>query len=106
MFLLDLKLDPVDGSPLQQYLPDLVRRCRDPNAERIIQINVTVFDAAHGALKSASLLVVNKRIPFPSTGERRRFRQRFADALGSERNRAAHARLPCASVPTGGSYPT
>jgi len=84
VFLIDLKLDPVDGSSLQEYVPDLVRRCRDLNAERIILIKATVFDAAYGALKSAGLPVVNRRIPFPSTGQQRRFRERFAEALGSD----------------------
>jgi hypothetical protein len=65
-------------------------RCRRTalraTAERIILIKTTVFDAAYGALKSSGLPVVNRRIPFPSTGQQKRFREQFAEALGSELN--------------------
>jgi hypothetical protein len=62
VFLIDLKLDPVDGSPLKSYVPDLVVRCRDVNPERIILIKATVFDAASSALQAARLPVVNRRV--------------------------------------------
>jgi hypothetical protein len=84
IFLIDLKLDPVDGSPLQAYVPNLVARCRELASEKIILIKATVYDAAYIPLKSAGLPVVNKRVYFPSTGRQSEFREQFADALKAD----------------------
>lgn len=81
VFLIDLKLDPVDGSPLQEYVPDLVTRCRAIAPERIILIKATVFDAAFSKLRAAGLPVANQRVYFPSTGRQTEFRKQFAAAL-------------------------
>lgn len=81
VFLIDLKLDPVDGSPLQSYVPDLVARCRALNPERIILIKATVFDVAYSALREAGLPVINQRVYFPSTGRQGEFREQFSRAL-------------------------
>ena len=84
LFLIDLKLDPVDGSPLQQCVPDLMTRCRALEPERIILIKATVFDAAFGTLRAAGLPVINQRVHFPSTGQQGVFREQFARALDAE----------------------
>ena len=84
VFLIDLKLDPMDGSRLQSYVPELISRCRTLNPKRIILIKATVFDAAYDALKAAELPVVNKRIYFPSTGRQGEFRHQFREALSME----------------------
>ncbi len=81
IFLIDLKLDPVDASPLQACVPDLLARCWALAPERIILIKATVFDAAYAPLRCAGLPVVNKRIYFPSSGRQGEFRRQFAEAL-------------------------
>ncbi len=80
-FLIDLKPDPADGSPLQEYVPDLIARCRALAAERIILIKATVYDAAFSTMGAAGLPVINQRVYFPSTGRQREFREQFARAL-------------------------
>lgn len=81
MFVVDMKLDPVDDSDLEAYVPDLVSRCQLLRPEHIIVIKVTVYDAAYEELRAAGLPVVEKRIPFPSTGQQGRFREEFKEAL-------------------------
>jgi hypothetical protein len=81
VFLVDLMLDPVDGSELTARVPDLVARCRLLQPERIILIKASVYDAAYQSLKAAGLPVVDKRIPFPSTGHQGEFRLKFGAAL-------------------------
>jgi hypothetical protein len=81
VFLIDLKPDPIDGSPLATYVPDLVSRCKALHADHIILIKASVFDAAYSALTASGLPIINKRIPFPSSGQQGNFRRAFAEAL-------------------------
>ena len=46
VFLIDLRSDPVDGTPLSQAVPGLIRRIRGLAPEKIILIKATVYDAA------------------------------------------------------------
>ena len=84
VFLVDLMLDPVDGSKLESHVPDLIQRCRKLEPERIILIKATVFDAAYHALRTAGLPVVNKRVYFPSHGWQHQFQEQFREALMME----------------------
>jgi hypothetical protein len=81
VFLIDLKPDPLDNQPLRSWVPDLLRRCRALMPERIILIKASVFDAAYGALAAAGLPVVTIRVPFPGSGQQRRFESAFRTAL-------------------------
>jgi hypothetical protein len=81
VFLIDLKLDPVDGTPLRNYVDDLVERCRLLNPVRIILIKTSVYDVAFQALATAGLPVVAERIPFPGSGRQREFELAFRRAL-------------------------
>lgn len=83
VYLIDLKLDPVDGSDLKYHTPYLVSRCALLRPRRIILIKATVFDAAYESLKMAGLPVVNKRVYFPSTGRQKDFKKQFVEALES-----------------------
>lgn len=83
IFLIDLKIDPMDGSDLKQYVPDLLLRCRALNPRRIVLIKATVFDAAYHALVKDGLPVVDQRVYFPSTGRQRQFEEQFSKALAS-----------------------
>ncbi len=81
VFLIDLWEDPVDGGSLAAQVPDLIERCRALAPERIILIKTTVYDIAHRALREAGLPVVDERIPFPGSGQHRKFEEAFARAL-------------------------
>jgi hypothetical protein len=81
IFLIDLKPDPVDGSDLRLYVPDLVKRCKGLKPRRIILIKATVYEAAYDALLSAGLPVVDERVYFPSSGRQAEFEVQFARAL-------------------------
>ena len=82
VFLIDLKLDPMDGSPLSLCVPHLISRCGALNPEQIILIKTTVYDAAYEALAAAGLPVIKKRICFPSHSWQLKFREQFREALG------------------------
>jgi hypothetical protein len=84
VFLIDLKPDPADGTPLSSYVDDLVERCEELKPEKIILIKATVYDAVYDALASAGLPVVDERIPFPGSGQQRNFEKAFRRALANE----------------------
>jgi hypothetical protein len=80
-YLIDLKLDPVDSSSLRDHVRDLVRRSKELRPEKVILIKATVYDATFRALRQAGLPVVDERIPFPGSGQQRRFVETFERAL-------------------------
>jgi hypothetical protein len=80
-FLIDLSPDPVGTRTLTEQVPELVTRCRNLDPRRIILIKATVYDAAFAALRRAGLPVVDVRIPFPGSGQQRRFEAAFRRAL-------------------------
>lgn len=81
VFLIDLKTEPVDGTPLADSVPELIERCRALAPRWIILVKATVYDAAHSPMKRAGLPVVDERIPFPGSGQQRRFEEAFSRAL-------------------------
>ncbi len=97
VFLLDLKQEPRDDSPLASEVPGLIRRVKRLAPRKVILIKTTVYDAAFADLRDAGLPVVDERVPFPGSGQQRRFEEAFARALGrrvhsdSKRSRTAHA---------------
>jgi hypothetical protein len=80
VFLIDLKLDPTDGSALASHMPSLIRRVRQLQPHKIILIKATVYDAAYRPLRDAGFPVVDVRVPFPGSGQQARFRQAFRTA--------------------------
>jgi hypothetical protein len=81
VFLIDLSEDPVDGSPLSNSVADLVRRAQRLKPDKIVLIKASVYDAAFAALLEAGLPVVDERVPFPGSGQQRRFEVGFTRAL-------------------------
>ena len=81
LYLIDLQSDPFDERPLSVHVPRLVARCRRLDPDRIVLIKVDVFDAAYAPLRDAGFAVSDVRIPFPGSGQQRRFREHFARAL-------------------------
>jgi hypothetical protein len=83
VFLIDLKRDPVTqgrGS-LVEEVPGLVRRARRLDPAKIIVVKSSVFDLVRGPLLDAGLPLVDERVPFPGSGQQRRFEKSFARAL-------------------------
>jgi hypothetical protein len=80
VFLIDLKLDRTDGSPLASHVPSLIRRVRRLQPHKIILIKATVYDAAYRPLRDAGFPVVDVRVPFPGSGQQARFREAFRTA--------------------------
>jgi hypothetical protein len=80
VFLIDLSPDPLGDTPLGAYVPALVRRVRRLAPQKVILIKATVYDAAFTALREAGLPVVDERVPFPGSGQQRRFIAAFARA--------------------------
>jgi len=83
VFLIDLSPDPLSTVPLSEFVPDLVSRVRALDPEKIILIKATVYDAAFEALREEGLPVVDARIPFPGSGQQKRFEAAFARALAA-----------------------
>lgn len=83
VFLIDLHEDDIAApstADLIPKVPGLIDRCRPLRPDRIVLIKSTVYDSAFSALMAAGLPVVNERIPFPSSGQQRRFLESFRRA--------------------------
>ena len=63
VFLIDLKRDPVDGTPLAAEVPGLVTRAKRLRSGRIIVIKSSVFDLVRLPLLAAGLPLVDERVP-------------------------------------------
>ena len=48
----------------------------------MILIKAPVYDAAFAPLRDAGLTVVDVKVPFPGSGQQKRFEEQFALALG------------------------
>src|SRR5262245_9368303 len=73
VFLIDIKPDPFDPTPLRTLAPQLVAQCTALAPTHIILIKANVYDAAYAPLQSAGLPVLHHRVPFPGSGQQRRF---------------------------------
>lgn len=81
VFLIDLGLDPIGREALAANVPGLVRRVRRLAPAKIIVIKAGVFDLVRDPLLDAGLPLVDERVPFPGSGQQRRFETAFARAL-------------------------
>ena len=84
VFLIDLKPEPKDaGETLEAYVPDLVTRAAELKPRHVITIKANVCDLAQQPLRAAGLHVVDRRVPFPGSGQQRRFAEGMRVALDS-----------------------
>lgn len=81
VYVIDLKPEPCDLRPLSDFADDLVRRAKRRNPDDAILIKVDVYDIAFEPLRDAGVPVVDKRLPFPSTGRQKEFCRDFEAAL-------------------------
>lgn len=88
VFLIDLHEGNV-SQPTQEQLrrqvPGLVQRCRELQPQRIVLIKSSVYDAAFEALRAAGLPVMDERIPFPASGQQKKFLEGFQRAVAHVR---------------------
>jgi len=79
IFLIDLSVDPFDDrrEAIPRCVPDLVRRARALQPERVVLIGAAVYDSAFGTLREAAIPVVDLRLPYPGSGQQRRFLEGF-----------------------------
>ncbi len=81
IFLLDLKPDPCDPRPVDDFAADLLRRARKSDPAHVILIKVDVYDAVFETLRAAEMPVIDGRMPFPSSGRQKEFSRDFRAAL-------------------------
>lgn len=84
VFLTDLKTEPKVGDErLDADVPDLVSRVVALKPDHVITIKANVCDLCQGPLRAAGLNVIDERIPFPGSGQQRRFVESMSRALDS-----------------------
>lgn len=81
VLLIDLMEDPKVSEDHSAHVEGLIRRCEELQPSAIILIKAPVYDASFHRLDDAGLPVVDERIPFPGSGQQRKFEEGFARAL-------------------------
>lgn len=94
VFLIDLHEESISQptlSDLRPHVPGLLDRCRALRPRHIVLIKSSVYDAAFEPLRGAGLPVIDERIPFPASGQQKKF-------LSSFRRAAAVAGFGCGAL--------
>ena len=84
VFLIDLHEENVSSPKMAQLapcVPDLVKRAKALKPRSIILIKSIVHDASFAALEVAGLPVIDERIPFPASGQQKKFLEGFRSAV-------------------------
>jgi len=81
VFLIDVSVDPFDDrrEAIPRCVPGLLRRIRTLAPERVLLIGAAVYDSAYEVLRQAGLPVVELRLPYPGSGQQRRFLEGFRE---------------------------
>lgn len=73
-FLLHMSEEPFrDRAVLPPLLPDLLVRCEELSPRRIVVVGTRLFDLVHRPMRVAGLPIVDVRLPYPGSGQQRRF---------------------------------
>ena len=73
-FLVHMSEEPFsDRDVLQPLLPDLLARCEELAPQRVVVVGTRLFDLVYRPLRDAGLPVVHVRLPYPGSGQQRRF---------------------------------
>jgi hypothetical protein len=84
VFLIDLKPEPkLPDETLELYVADLVARAVEVRPRHVITIKTNVCELTQSPLGAAGLRVVDRRVPFPGSGQQRRFLETMGAALDS-----------------------
>ena len=83
VFLLDACPAPFAGrrESLPECLPRLLRRVAELQPARVLLIGADVYDVAFRALQDAGAPVIDARLPYPGSGQQRRFLDGIGVAL-------------------------
>jgi hypothetical protein len=82
VFVIDLKLEPKgDRENLAPYVNDLVARAVALTPDHVITIKANVCTLCAEPLRNAGLDVSVERVPFPGSGQQRRFTEAMTRAL-------------------------
>lgn len=85
VFMIDLHEDQISepsAKDLAPCVPGLIARCKELRPKAIVLIKSVVYDVAFEALTQAGLPVVDERIPFPASGQQKKFLEGFDAAAG------------------------
>ncbi|HYC99752.1 MAG TPA: hypothetical protein VEB22_00865 [Phycisphaerales bacterium] len=80
VFMIDLHEENVEqpsAGVLGPLVPGLVDRCRALRPTRIALVKSVVHDVAFEPLRAAGLPVIDERLPFPASGQQRKFLDGF-----------------------------
>lgn len=85
-YLIDLSDTPVSflhDISVDSFVPDLIEKVKKiaDTYTKIILIKANVYDAAFKELDKLGFNVIEKRMPFPSSGQQKNFQKIFAEAL-------------------------
>ena len=91
IFLIDMAPDPFHRDRrtvlprAATSLPERVRRLRP---RRVVLVGADVYDSAFPVLRDAGLPVVDVRLPYPGSGQQRRFAEGFARVIHGGQGKA------------------
>ncbi len=83
VYMIDLYEDNISQpslADLRPHVPGLLDRCRALKPRHIALIKSSVYDAAFEPLHAAGLPVIDERIPFPASGQQKKFLDSFRRA--------------------------
>ena len=86
IFLIDLHEENVSqptAAVLTPLVPGLIDRCKALKPRHVAFIKSIVHDVAFKPLKAAGLPVIDERLPFPASGQQRKFLDGFARVVKS-----------------------
>ena len=82
-FLVHMSDEPFDDRKvLPPLVPDLLATCEQLAPARIIVIGAPLYDLVHAPMRDAGLPVVDVRLPYPGSGQQRRFLDEFREYFG------------------------
>jgi hypothetical protein len=82
LFMIDLHEENAEqptAAQLTPCIPGLIERCRNLKPASIALVKSIVHDVAFEPLKKAGLPVIDERLPFPASGQQRKFLDGFKD---------------------------
>ena len=83
-FLVHVSEEPFhDRKILPPLVPDLIARCEQLAPTRIIVVGAPLFDLLRTPLRGAGLPLVDVRLPYPGSGQQRRFLDEFREHFGT-----------------------
>lgn len=83
VYMIDLHQETISQpslADLRPEVPGLLERCRSLKPRHIALIKSSVYDVAFEPLRDAGLPVIDERMPFPASGQQKKFLEGFRRA--------------------------